>query len=186
MHWISPANQETQDDYLNMLLGDKSDFYQVLNDLGTKLNLNGLVAYHLTFIAVSKCTQGYIHSDFQGVNGKAFNIIIPIQTAQNSKEELYVQDDTDYEYIASYKYKLNEGIALGDYAYHATAPCDYTSSEEMRLAATIYVADVDRENVERIMVDYTQYYPPVDEEYLMSIAGLHWRRDGGTAYIRKQ
>ena len=183
MHWISPADQNTQDDYLNMLL--ESGFSEVLHDLGTQMNLNGLVAYHLTFIAVSKCTQGYIHSDFQGVNGKAFNIIIPIQTFSD-QEELYVQDDTEYEYIASYKYKLNQGIALGDYAYHATAPCDYTEEKGMRLAATVYVADVNAENVERIMVDYTQYYPPVDEEYLMSISGRHWKRDNESSYIRKQ
>ena len=183
MHWISPTDQNTQDDYLNMLL--ESDFSEVLHDLGTQMNLNGLVAYHLTFIAVSKCTQGYIHSDFQGVNGKAFNIIIPIQTF-SEQEELYVQDDTEYEYIASYRYKLNQGIALGDYAYHATAPCDYTEEKGMRLAATVYVADVNAENVERIMVDYTQYYPPVDEEYLMSISGRHWKRDNESSYIRKQ
>lgn len=188
MHWISPADKITQDDYLNMLMNapENDSFYQVLNAIGNKLDMDGLVAYHLTFIGVSKCDKGYLHNDFEDVDGKAFNIIIPIITVDDGPEELYIQDDVYPQYISSYKYKLNECIAIGDSAYHATAPCDYTSEEKMRIAATIYVADVNEDNVDNIMAYYTQYYPPnADKEFLLNISGMHWKKKG-VEYVRKQ
>ena len=62
-------------------------------------------------------------------------------------------------------------------AYHATSAVDYRVKREMRLAATIYIADVNEENVKSIQDQYTQVYPPKDHELLLSWAGRHWRPD---------
>lgn len=45
----------------------------------------------------------------------------------------------------------------------------------MRMAATVYVADIDHTNIDDIVKDYTQRYPPKDEpELLLRMAGSHW------------
>ena len=48
----------------------------------------------------------------------------------------------------------NIGAATGDNALHATALHDY-EGEEMRIAATVYVADANEENIEVIIENYT-------------------------------
>lgn len=56
---------------------------------------------------------------------------------------------------------------------HATAEAHYT--DQVRLAATIYIADVDENNVEAVMSSYTQSYPPPDRpDVLLGMAGSHW------------
>jgi hypothetical protein len=67
---------------------------------------------------------------------------------------------------------------LGDNCVHATSAVDYRSLQEMRIAATVYIADIGPGNVERIMTEYTQRYPPRnDTRFLLSLAASHWKRD---------
>ena len=48
----------------------------------------------------------------------------------------------------------------------------------MRMAATVYVADISGDNIHAIMQDYTQNYPPDDRpDMLLDMAGTHWRRN---------
>ena len=64
---------------------------------------------------------------------------------------------------------------MGDDAFHASSATDYRGIKQMRMAATVYVADIDTENIEKIMNDYTQYYPPSDRpDLLLAMAGTHW------------
>jgi len=53
----------------------------------------------------------------------------------------------------------------------------------MRLAATIYIAEVTPDNAASIMADYTQAFPPADEDLLLSWAGRHWRRGDPSAKL---
>ena len=55
----------------------------------------------------------------------------------------------------------------------------------MRLAATIYIADVTEENVDNILKQYTQAYPPDDRDLLLSWAGRHWKADDPSVTLPK-
>jgi hypothetical protein len=67
---------------------------------------------------------------------------------------------------------------MGDKAFHATSACDYRRNKEMRLAATVYIADVNDQNYESILDHYTQAYPPNDDvDLLLSWKGRHWKKD---------
>jgi hypothetical protein len=64
---------------------------------------------------------------------------------------------------------------MGDDAYHATSAVDYQGIRQMRMAATVYVADIGEDNIDNIMSDYTQHYPPSDRpDLLLAMAGSHW------------
>ena len=76
MHWCSPADENAHDDYLRVL--SRGGFDQVLHQVGTYFQLDGLSAYHLSFIGVSQCEQGFIHADVNESGRKAFNMIIPL------------------------------------------------------------------------------------------------------------
>jgi hypothetical protein len=65
---------------------------------------------------------------------------------------------------------------MGDGAIHATSACDYRYRREMRMAATVYVADVNDVNAVNVMNHYTQAYPPRDLDLLKSWIARHWKR----------
>ena len=173
MHWLSPGAVEAHESYLQAL--SAAGFDRVLSDIGEQLGMDGLVAFHLTFIAVSRSAHSLLHHDVMELPGKAFNVIVPLLLASDAGPELDLQasDLT----VGRYKYQFDEGIMLGDAAIHATSACDYWQRQEMRLAATIYIADVNDTNAGSVIKLYTQAYPPRDDlELLKSWAGLHWRK----------
>jgi hypothetical protein len=172
MHWISPGGAGAQDSYLEAL--GESGFDEVLQAMGKQLGLDGLVCYHLTFIGVSHSQKSYIHHDFTEVDGKAYNVIIPLLLANETPPELDVRTD-DGSTIVGYRYRYGEASLIGDDAYHGTAAVDYRDAGEMRMAATVYIADVNPGNVDAILEEYTQKYPPKDVDMLLSKAGSHWQ-----------
>jgi hypothetical protein len=177
LHWISPNGPEAHDDYLQAL--QVAGFDDVLKSIGDYLQLDGLVAFHVTFIGVSQAIRGYMHLDVSGTQAKTYNVIIPLILAEQvTAPELDLQggSDTDRRHdIGRYKYVYDEAAMMGDDAFHATSSVDYRPSKEMRLAATVYIADVNEQNVDRIMQEYTQAYPPQDRELLLGWAGRHWK-----------
>jgi hypothetical protein len=178
-HWISPFNEGTHIEFLNAL--SKGGFDKVLDCIGKKFGFDGLVAYHLSFIGVSHCVKGYVHNDITDIEGKGFNLIIPLILAKDSGPELEVEQRGNQDIIGKYKYVLNEANMVGDTVAHATSACDYLAQGEMRMAATVYIADVNAENVEQIAAYFTQNYPPQDDfQHLLDRAGSHWKTDDPT------
>ncbi|GKY99566.1 hypothetical protein MPSEU_000910800 [Mayamaea pseudoterrestris] len=177
LHWLSPAGHPAHEDYLQAL--GASGFDEMLRGVGEQLQMDGLVAFHVTFIAVSQAIKGYLHHDVTRTQAKTYNIIIPLLLANDTGPELDLQqwppapDGTTP--VGRLKYQYGMAAMMGDDAYHATSSVDYRPNKEMRLAATVYVADVNALNVERIQDQYTQAFPPRDSALLMSWAGRHWR-----------
>ena len=149
MHWISPAENAAQDTYLEAL--KRGGFDQVLDSIGQYFKMDGITAYHLTFIGVSECTHGYDHYDFINTDAKAYNLIIPLQLIPNSSPELDVWCDETEEWY-NYQYEYDVGIMIGDLAAHATAEIKYEgeTTTPMRVAATVYLADINENNVDGI------------------------------------
>jgi len=148
MHWISPANAEAHDDYLRVL--GEAGFDEILDIIGKNFAWEGLVCFHVTFIGVSQCEDGYVHYDFHDTGGKGFNIIMPLILVNGSKPELDMHSDDGESFVGSYKYRHNIAPLMGDNAFHATSAINYTSAKEFRMAATVYVADVHEWNVNNI------------------------------------
>lgn len=147
-----------------------------MKSLGNYLGLDGLVCYHLTFIGVTYLRRSFIHYDFKKTDGKAFNVIIPLMLANVSEPELDVQSNGG-KILAGYRYRYGEASVVGDNAYHGTAAANYLGMGQMQMAATVCIADVNADNVNGILADYTQAYPPKNATMLLSKAGLHWKRD---------
>jgi len=177
MHWISPGDEAAHNEYLKVL--SDGGFDDVLKSIGEYFGFDGLVAYHVTIIGVSHCSRGYMHHDFEYVKG--FNLIIPLILTNDSKPELDLEQRSNRDIVGQYKYKIDEASMVGDRVGHATAACDYRNEGEMRMAATVYIADVNNQNVNRIVDDFTQLYPPRNDcQYLIDRAGSHWKYNDPT------
>lgn len=177
-HWLNPMDEEAQDQFLR-ILGD-GGFDVVLEAIGRHFGLDGLTCYSVGFFVVNHCENGWMHDDFKKVKGRAFNLLLPVQLDEESIAELKVES-VDYSKITvKVPYETETAVGVGDYTRHATGNCDYRESGGMRVMVTIYLADIDRDNVKNIIEHYTDPYPPAEEDYLMSRSGIHWSSDGTT------
>lgn len=187
MHWISPLDADAHEDYLRAL--SVAGFDDVLKQIGESFGFEGLAAYHVTFIAVSHCTQGYLHYDITNSGAKVFNVIIPLILANETGPELDLQASHSAnkgERVGRLRYQYDVASMMGDDAHHATSAADYRLDKEMRMAATVYIADINEGNIDAILKDYTQHYPPQDRpDLLLSMAGQHWHRKNPKARLPK-
>ena len=152
MHWISPRDGPAHDDFLRAL--SAGGFDEALEAIGKKFGFDNLVVYFLNFIAVTHCEKGYLHVDFPPVDGKAFNMIVPLQLVEGSPPELELQDDEDPAKVGKYKYRYDIAAMVGDGMSHGTAQCDYRDQKQMRVAATIYLADVNNSNINNVVKSF--------------------------------
>ena len=180
----------------------KGGFDTVLDGLGKALGLDGAVAYQLTFIGVSYSDRGFRHTDSKETSGGVYNVIIPLLMEDDVPPELELWDDNFEEesednLIGGYKYHTNVAACMGDSVEHATMECDYRNSSHakhggfnedgkrigMRMAATVYIAEVYAENVVQIADDsLTQVFPLRDETWLLAQEGRHWQRESYEGY----
>ena len=182
MHWFSPGASPAHEHYLQAL--SVAGFDEILNGIGEYLGMDGLVAFHVTFIAVSFSNRAFLHFDVKETGAKVYNVIIPLVLANETGPELDLQkwspDLPDYEQdntIGRYRYEYDVASMMGDNAHHATSACDYRNTKEMRMAATVYIADVNDANADDILNHYTQAYPPNDDvELLKSWKARHWKK----------
>lgn len=190
LHWLSPGDEHSHEHYLQAL--SAAGFDTVLDGVGQYLGMEGLVAFHVTFIAVSQSTVGYQHHDILSTGAKTYNVIVPLLLANHTGPELDLVEGASYDdgfndqetrIVGRYRYEYEVASMMGDGAVHATSAVDYRRHHEMRLAATIYIADVNEKNADSILKEYTQAYPPDDRELLLSWAGRHWKKTDPTVRL---
>jgi SET domain len=196
MHWFSPGAGPAHEHYLQAL--SVAGFDEVLKGIGEHLGMEGLVAFHVTFIGVSYSNRGYLHRDVDHTGGKVYNIIIPLLLANETGPELDLEIWKPDNFclkpdlpadekcrIGRYRYEYDVASLMGDDAVHATSACDYRYRKEMRMAATVYVADVNDMNAANIIRHFTQAYPPRDIDLLKSWSGLHWKKGDLSRHLPK-
>ena len=178
MHWLSAGDELTHEYSIRMLW--KGGFYSILQAIGDYFQLESLAIQGVGFLAVTYANQGGIHYDFKDVQGKAFNVLIPLVLPQNNTDpEFKIMDKN--EVYAAIKFHSSEAVLVGDTTWHGTRDCDFTLTQEMRVMLSIYIADLQEDNVEIISEDRTAIFPvPGVVDWLWAQRGRHWRKDGTT------
>lgn len=112
LHWLSPGGAAAHEHYLQAL--SAAGFDDILDGIGRHLNMDGLVAFHVTFIAVTFSNRGYLHYDVQRTGGKVYNVIIPLILANETGPELDLQEwrknsfDKESLRIGRYRYRYGK------------------------------------------------------------------------------
>ena len=178
MHWIQPSKEDTHEAYLRVL--SDGDFDTVLKGIGGFYpHLDTLAIHSVGFVSVSHCTQGFMHYDTTETDGRQFNLLFPLHTVRRSGPEFVIRDDTHERREGLFKYKRNVGVMVGDDTYHGTNACDYRGRKDVRIAATIYMNDINEKNAMIIANDDTSIFPlPGDVQWTLAQRGRHWSRDG--------
>ena len=178
MHWISPRDDAAYDRFLRAL--GAAGFDGTIRTIGQHFGFDSLVAYHLSFMALTHREGSYIHVDFTKVNGNAFNVIVPLELVDGSGPELEMQDDdndnTQKTRVGLYNYQNHVATVIGNDMLHGTATCDYRDQREIRLAVSVFLAHLEPSSAEAI---FRSYVPP---ETLVNMTTLpytlrsrHWK-----------
>jgi hypothetical protein len=176
MHWISPADDATQQDMLRHLgVGGFGDVLQQFGDYFPYIMK--LVCYQLSFLVVSQCFLKRPHADLSGNGSTAWNVLFPLVLVEESGDELVVYSDNK-KVSATVKYELGTAVVLGDGGIHATNEVNY-SSGSFRLMASVYVADICKLNVQQLLTDVSQKYPKSVKLLSEMAEKPHWSRQLG-------
>ena len=182
MHWFNTADELSHEDSLRALA--KGGFDDVLRGIGERFNLDELHVDSFGFVAVTECERGFIHTDWEGTDGRAFNFLVGILSPDGAGPELVVSEGNRR---GETYYGTNSGVLVGDYTRHGTRECDHRSYRGVRITASIYLADVTEDNVDILAGDTTSIFPPmadVGEEWIWSQRGRHWRKgDDGSGIL---
>ncbi len=123
---------------------------------------------------MSHSEKGFMHRDTHHTGGSVYNVIIPLILEENATPELAMSDWDDKSRVGVLKYKVGTAAMMGDDAMHGTEACDYRAASGMRLAATVYVADIREENLRKVAKQtLTQIFPLPDSTWLETQAGRH-------------
>lgn len=181
MHWFAGSDERTHESVLQMLFQGGID--EVLDAIGTHYKeLDGLFIQSVGFLGVTHCEHGYLHKDFNNVDGKFFNLLIPVSSPENAGTELNVARErtvNNETAIVGTEIKYSEfGVLVGDETLHGTRECDHRPDGEVRVVMSIYLADITDHNVDQVSSDNTAIFPvPKVQEWLWAQKGRHWRRD---------
>jgi hypothetical protein len=150
LQWLFTNSDEAERKYMSVL--KEAGFDEVLDGIGKAMGFKGLTAFHFAFIGVSHSAKGHKHADVTGTGNRTFNVIIPLQLANETGPELeFTQALPDGTIkVGRYKYEYGVGQMIGDSAIHATSGADYRPNKEFRYAASIYVCDIGEDNVDAV------------------------------------
>ena len=178
MHWFNVADEMAHEDALRALA--KGGFDEVLQGIGKKFNLDTLYVDSVGFVAVTNCERGFIHTDWDDVDGRAFNFLVGIQSPDDAGPELVVENKRKGEVY----YGEDYGMLVGDGTRHGTRECDHRANKGVRITASIYLADLTKENLSVAAGDTTSIFPPTgDEEWIWAQRGRHWSKDGKRSLV---
>lgn len=185
MHWFSVSNERTHEFMLRMLA--EGGFGEVLDAIGRHYELDSIMIESATFVAVSHCEDSFLHTDFEDVDGKAFNLLIPVHAVNGSGPELSVAGERyvkikgkhkKREVRTGIKYDEGVGILVGDNTRHGTRECDHRAQGEIKVGLSVYFADLTPVVLEYLDEDVSGIFPTAGtKDFYWSQRGRQWRKD---------
>jgi hypothetical protein len=181
MYWISPSDEATTSNMLYYLTA--GGLRQVLQQLSSVIgeHLNHLTLFQMTFIIVHRCEELLFDTDFHpALSGQAYTLLFPLKLVQTSPPEVVLQQDCTGK-LHSFHYEKGCAFLWGPNTMHATAMMNYCD-DEFRICISLSLAHITPMNVQLILRDISQQYPPKREKFLLELAAnAHWTRNSGRA-----
>lgn len=181
MHWFDVIDEESREETLQVLR--RGGFDTVLNAIGKEFSSDGLVVVGMGFIVTSHCTGAVQHVDDPYVGDHFFDLLFPLGLPKNEKAQLYIADETNDRRSAPVDYTMDVGILMSGDTEHATGDCDYRHDKGLRVAVSIYIADMNEKIAKMISQDGTALFPvPFNTDWLMAQKGRHWEEGKSLAH----
>lgn len=180
MHWFDAGCEFAMEDSYRALA--EAGFDEVVDAIGKYMNYTEMNVISLGILAVTKADKGYIHQDFEGSTGRAFNFLYRLNAPESyTTPELTVIEE-DYmgnRRRGQIKYGDDFGVLNGDMAMHATNECNYRPTREIRISTSIFMTEINDASLRVIQEHDDWYFPFGHHAWIRAQKGRHWHRDGG-------
>lgn len=153
----------------------RGGFDTVLDAIGSEFKNDSLMITAMGFIVVSHSKDARRHADDSGVQGRFLDILFPLVLLESDASQLFIGDEKDAKRMAPYNFTKNRAVLMSGDTDHATGDCDYREKKEMRVAVSIYIADLNEEIAKVVAGNGTALIPvPDNTEWLMKQKGRLW------------
>ncbi len=159
MIWLNPATELSFEYYLSYLRRGNLDM--ILSSIGKQFQPSiqslMMVGMEVTFLSYFDHDPEYhqIYQDLPSVAGSVYAVNIPLHIPDMGAST-YIGDREFGEPISHH---YNRGLIRGSDSSHGTAECDYRPSQDVRISLTIYVADLNDDNIADIVQENTALWP---------------------------
>jgi hypothetical protein len=178
LHWVDVADEENFEESMKVL--KRGGFDKILEAIGSDFESDGLMIAGMGFILLSHSNGSDLHRDNPGGGKDFFDLLFPLILPEDDVSQLYIGDDISQDRAAPLNLQPDEAILLGMDTWHKTGDCDYRKNNGLRVAVSVYVADVNEDNVELVASDGTALFPvPGQEDWFLAQKGRFWRKGEG-------
>jgi len=154
--WVDAANEESFEETL-MALG-RGGFDTVLESMAREYGSEGLMIGGCGFVVVHNVKRGVLHHDLD-VDREAswFDLLFPLEIPEAGAH----LDISNWEKtkVGRIDYTPNIGFLLESATVHATGASNYADTNDFRVAVSIYILDVQDDNLEDFAEDATAHFP---------------------------
>lgn len=176
LHWVDPADEASFEEALSVL--KRGGIGKVIDAVGSEFQSDGLSFLGLGFIVVSHSTASQMHQDNPGGGKDFFDLLFPLVLPENDVAQLHIGKSKKRSGLVNFE--ANVGVLLGMDTWHATADCDYRDDNYLRVAVSVYLADVNEDNVELLSEDGTALFPiPGQTNWILAQQGRLWKHGVG-------
>jgi len=180
MHWFDAGCEFAMEDSYRALA--EAGFDEVVDAIGKFMNYTEMNVISLGILAVTKADKGYIHQDFEGSTGRAFNFLYKLNAPESytTPELTVIEEDTlGNRRRGQLKYGDDFGVLNGDMAMHASNECNYRPTREIRISASIFMTEINDASQKVIQEHDDWYFPFGHHPWIRAQKGRHWHKDGG-------
>ena len=183
--WIDSADEQNFEEALSVLR--KGDFDVVLRSIGKEFDSEGLMIAGIGFILMTHTQTGHIHADLSDAGKHWLDLLFPLVLPKRPhRATLRLGDDEDDDRDATIPLTPNVGILLGGDTFHGTGKCDFRSTEEFRVAVTIYLVDINERNARLVSGDESALFPiPGQIEWFLASRGRFFEKNDDNKSMAK-
>ena len=176
LHWVDPADETGFEEALSVLKRWGID--KIIDVIGSEFQSESLTFLGLGFIVVSHSTASKKHQDNPGGGKDFFDLLFPLVLPKNDVAQLRIGKSKKQNGLVNFE--ANVGVLLGMDTWHSTADCDYRDDNDLRVAVSVYLADVNEDNVELLSEDGTALFPiPGQADWILAQQGRLWKNGVG-------
>jgi len=174
LHYLDVADEISFEETAEVL--NKGKFDDVLDVIAAEFRPWGFMVTGIRFMVASHSEASKIHKTNQDGGKNSLNLVFPIYLSEHKVAQLYVGNEEE-KMVAPVDLDYHHGLLVGGDTTHGTANYDYRKDGGFQVFASITIADLHNDNLDKIISgDRTAIFPG-QTEWLMAQQGRFW---GGT------
>jgi hypothetical protein len=174
-HWLHTIDEKSYEATVDVL--KRGNFDYVLGIIANEFKPWGYMFAGMGFTVGVHSEASVIHRETPGGGKNLLKLVFPVHLPEHNVAQLYVGNEEERK-VAPVDLEYHQGLLLSGDTVHGTADFDYRSNDNIQIFASIYIADIEEDNIDMIAEDNTALFPfSGNTGWLLAQRGRFW---GGT------